>query len=61
MAEYKVIYREELVGWFYVEADSEEDAIRKFEFQVSEGQIDFGDMALTDSRISAECIEEEGH
>lgn len=34
---YKIIHREELIGWFYVEADSEEEALEEFQRQCSRG------------------------
>ena len=49
MAEYKIVHREELIGWFYVEADSEEEALEKYEEQVNNGQIDFSDMEMVNS------------
>ena len=49
MAEFKIVHREELVGEFYIEADSEEDAIRKFNFMVDNGEIDFSDMEMVNS------------
>ena len=49
MATWKIIHREELIGWFYVEADSEEEAMREFEYQTINGEIDFSDMEMVDS------------
>ena len=49
MAEYKIIHREELVGAFYLEADSEEDALEKYNFMVDNGEIDFSDMEMVNS------------
>ena len=53
MATYKIIHREELIGWFYVEADSEEEALEEFSFQVNDGQIDFSDMEMIESSDEA--------
>lgn len=53
MATYKIIHKEELVGWFYVEADSKEEALEEFGFQVNNGQIDFSDVELIDSSDEA--------
>lgn len=56
MAEYKVIHKEELVGWFYVTADNEQDAIDKWQQMVSNGEVDFSDMELVDSYDEAERL-----
>lgn len=53
MATYKIIHKEELVGWFYVEADSEEEALDKFLLRASRGEIDFSDMDLIESSDEA--------
>lgn len=58
MAVYKIIHREELVGWYYVEADSEEEAIAEFEYLSSEGQIDYSDMEMTDASNEIELVPE---
>lgn len=58
MAEYKIIHREELVGWFYVHANSKEEALEKWRNQVNNGEIDFSDMEMVDSsEIATEDIE----
>ena len=57
MAEFKIVHREELVGEFYLEADSEEDAIQKFNFMVDNGEIDFSDMEMVDSSDTPKRIE----
>ena len=49
MAIYKIRHREELYGELFVEADSEEDAIAEYYFQLNNGQIDFSDMEMVDS------------
>lgn len=53
MKNYKIIHKEELVGWYYVEAESEEDALQKFSCLVSEGGIDFSDLEMIDSSDKA--------
>lgn len=49
MAVYKIVHREELVGWYWVEADSEEQALEEYQYQVSEGKIDFNDLEMVNS------------
>lgn len=53
MAIYKIVHKEELIGWFYVEADSEEEALEEFGFQVNDGRIDFSDMEMIKSSDEA--------
>lgn len=59
MATYKIIHKEELIGWFYVEANSEEEALEEFNFQVNDGQIDFSDMEMVESYDEA-VLDNEG-
>lgn len=56
MAEYKIIHREELVGWFYVHANSEEEALEKWNRKVNNGEVDFSDLDLVDSSDTAELV-----
>ena len=49
MATYKIIHKEELIGWFYVEADSEKEAMDVWDSKVNNGEIDFSDLEMTDS------------
>ena len=53
MASYKIIHKEELVGWFYVEADSEKEALAKYDEMVNNGEIDYSDMEMVDSSDEA--------
>ena len=53
MATYKIKHKEELIGWFYVEADSEEEALDEFDFQVNDGKVDFSDMEMINSSNEA--------
>ena len=54
---FTIIYNETLTHWFYVEAESEEEAEKEFYRQVNEGEIDFSDGEVTDSSI--EVVEDE--
>ena len=45
--------KEELIGWFYVEANSEEEALEEWNFKVNNGEIDFSDMDMVDSSDTA--------
>lgn len=54
MKEYRITYREKLVGWYFVEAESEEDARAKFEYMQQEGKIDYSDMELIETSVEAE-------
>lgn len=49
MKTWKIIHREELVGWYYVEAETVEDAMEEWKHRVENGQVDFGDMETVDS------------
>lgn len=44
--EYKIKHTETLVGFYYVEAESEEDALDTFDWLVCDGKIDFGDLEM---------------
>lgn len=56
MAEYKIIHKEEFVGWFYVNAEDESDALRKFSDAVDNAKIDFSDMEMVDSSDTAVLV-----
>ena len=53
MATYKIKHCEKLTGIFYVEADSEADAIDEFDRMCSAGEIDFSDLEMIDSEDTA--------
>ncbi len=59
MAIFKIIHREELVDWFYVEADSKEEALKRFEYLSQDGQIDYTDMEMSDSSDEVEPVRPE--
>jgi hypothetical protein len=49
---YTIIYNETVTHWFDVEAESEEEALDEFNFQVDNGEIDFSRGEVTDSSIN---------
>lgn len=51
---WKIVHREELVGWYYVEAETAEDAMEEWKHRVENGQIDFDDMEMVDSEDTVE-------
>lgn len=55
MKTFRIVHREELVGFFYVEAETPEEAVQEWYHQVNDGKIDFSDMELVDS--SDEAVE----
>jgi hypothetical protein len=55
MKTFRIVHREELVGYFYVEAETPEEALKEWYHQVNNGEIDFSDMEMDDS--SEEAIE----
>ena len=58
MNTYRITHREKLVGWYYVEADNEDEAMAKFEYQASHGEIDFSDLEMVDSSDEAELFDD---
>ena len=56
MKTYKIIHTETLVGWFYVEAETPEDALDEYYRLVSNGKIDFSDLEMIDSEDKAEEV-----
>lgn len=56
MKTYKIIHTETLVGWFYVEAETPEEALEEYYHLVSNGKIDFSDLEMIDSEDKAEEV-----
>lgn len=54
---YTIIYNETITHWFDVEAESEEEALDEFNFQVDNGEIDFSRGEVTDSSIEVVEVE----
>lgn len=46
---FKIEHREELVGYFEVEADDESSAMDTYQHLVQEAKVDYGDMEMVDS------------
>lgn len=56
MKSYEITYIETLVHTFYVDADSKSAARNAFDAQCNDGQIDFSDGHVVDSRVT--CVKE---
>ena len=56
---FEIRYEETLVGFFEVEADTEENAIEEFWALVGEGKIDLLDTEMMDSKAEVTDCEEE--
>lgn len=48
---YRIVYTETSVGIYYIDANSEEEAKKKFEQACMDGEIDFTDMYVDDTDI----------
>ena len=48
---YRIVYTETSVGIYYVDANSEEEAKKKFERASMNGEIDFTDMCINDTDV----------
>lgn len=51
---HRIKHTEKLVGYFYIEADTPEEALEEYHFKVSNGEIDFSDLEMIDSEDVAE-------
>ena len=56
---YTIVFREILIGTYYEEAETLEEAIRQFNEHAQEGNIDFTDMVPIDGQIISIELEEE--
>lgn len=52
MKTYTIRHEETLVGYYEIEAESPEEALNKFEYKTSEGEIDFTDLDMVNSSDS---------
>lgn len=57
MQKYRIVHREELVGYFDVEADSKEGAVEEFFRLINDGKIDFSDMEMVDGSDEAVLLD----
>ena len=49
MKTYKVVYKETLVHWFYVDGKNEEEAEEKFKQGLMDGEYDFSDGSVEEA------------
>ena len=56
---YKITYTETLVHTFYVDAESPEDAVETFDEDARNGEYDFSDGEVSNTKIEAEEMLEE--
>lgn len=56
MKTYKIVHKETLVGWFYVDAETPEEALEEYHYQVLNGDIDFSDLEMIDSEDKVEEV-----
>ena len=49
MKTWTICHREELCGYFDIDAETPEDAMEEYYYQVEEGKIDFGKLNMIDS------------
>ena len=57
MSQYRIIHKETLVGWFYVDANDDDEALENYKHLVDNGEIDFGDLEMVDSSDTAILVE----
>ena len=49
MKTYKIIYKETLVHWFYVDAEDEDEAEEKFQQGLMDSEFDFSDGSVAEA------------
>lgn len=54
MKTYKIVYKETLVHWFYVDAENEHDAEEKFNQGLMDGEFDFSDGSVDEADYNIE-------
>ena len=59
MAKYRIDYSETCTGVFYVEAETEKDALEEFEYEAREGMIDYSRLEVESNGYTAELVKEE--
>ena len=59
MKKFEIRYEETMVGFFEVEAETEQEAIEQFWYEAGEGKIDLLDTEMLDSKAEiSDCKEE---
>lgn len=58
MKTYKIEHHEELVDYFYIQANSATEALEKFDIEVANGRIDFSKLEMISSCNTAEEVKE---
>lgn len=56
MKTYKIEHHEELVDYFYIQANSATEALEKFDIEVANGRIDFSKLEMVSSCNTAEEV-----
>lgn len=46
MKPYKITHREHSIGYYYVDAENEKEAMEKYNKLVNDGEIDYSDMEV---------------
>lgn len=59
MNTYRVVHREILVTHFYIDAESESEAIEELHRLEQNGEIEYNDLAIEDIEEVAELVEED--
>lgn len=54
MGNYVITYHENLIHTFHYEADSKEEAMKRFNHDLNHGIVDFSNAYLNDSKITIE-------
>ena len=54
MKTWKIVHKEELIGWFYVEAETAEEASEQWRDKVDNGEVDFSDREMVSSEDTVE-------
>lgn len=58
MKTYRIEHHEELIDYFYIQANSEAEALEKFDIEVANGRIDFSKLEMVDACNIAEEVED---
>lgn len=58
MKAYKIVHTETLMTEIYVDAETDEEALAKYQTMLNNGEIDFSDEDLVDSSDEVVCLGE---